>query len=210
MTDLILHINRSLTDSPLLTTGVEWVEVDSIYDSFIMSNGGVGVTDGATIPTEDILNRNAVQLNNISPVTVPKYFLADNSAGILKELKLAGNQQKRHVFACAFDGATATEPQLEAWDNQTMDTYQDPSLGSGIPSSSWYKAICTTTNTPALNWTGVSLAGNGASNVVYLNDGNGVLTGADVLYFQFKIVIPGGYVTPAIHTPMLVVVYATN
>lgn len=210
MTDLILHINRSLIDSPLLTTGIEWVEVDSIYDSFIFSNGGVGVTDGATIPTEDILNRNAVQLNNVSPVVVPKYFLADNSASILKEIKLAGNQQKRYVFACEFDGATATEPQLEAWDNEDMDTYQDPSLGSGIPSSSWYKAICTTTLTPALNWTGVSLAGNGASNVVYLNDGNGVLTGADVLYFQFKIVIPGGYITPAIHTPMLVVVYATN
>jgi hypothetical protein len=210
MTDLLLHINRSLTDSPLGTSGIEWVEVDASYDSFIFSNGGFGVTDGAVIPAEDVLNRNAVQLDSVNAVIVPKYFLADNSAGILKEVKLAGNQQKRYVFACAFDGATASEPQLEAWDNATMDTYQDPALGTGLPNSSWYKAICTTTTAPGADWIGTSLAGNGASNIVYLNDGNGVLTIATTLYFQFKVIIPGGFITPSIHTPILAVVYATN
>jgi hypothetical protein len=43
-----------------------------------------------------------------------------------------------------------------------------------------------------------------------LNNGNGALSIADILYFNFKIVIPGGYLTPALHTPIMSIIYATN
>lgn len=210
MTNLTLHINRSTTDSPLNTSGVEWVEVDATYDTFIFSNGGTGVADGDDIPTDEELNQAAVPLDAVDPVTVPKYFLADFSADLLKEIKNAGNQNKRYVFACEFDDPTASEPQLEAWDNEDMDSYVDPALGSGTPSGSWYKAISTTSALPGADWTGINLAGNGAGNIVLLNDGNGALGAAGDLYFTFKIVIPGGYIIPAVHTPVLVVTYTSN
>lgn len=210
MTSLTLHINHSSTDSPLNTSGVDWVEVNPTYDSFIFSDGGSGVADGEDTPTDEELNRAAVPLDENNEVDVSEYFLLDYSADELKEIFNAGNQNKRYVFACEFDGATASEPQLEAWDNEDMDSYADPGLGNGVPASSWYKAVCTTTSLPGADWTGVRLAGSGASNIVLLNNGSGALTGATTLYFNFKIVIPAGYVTPAVHTPVLVVTYTTN
>lgn len=210
MTDLTLSINNSTQDSELNATGTTWVEVDATYDSFIFSNGGAGVADGDDTPTDTELNRSAVPLSDSVAVVVPKYFLLDFSVDLLKEVKLAGNQNKQYVFACSFDGATASEPQLEAWDNTDMNSFSDPGLGAGIPASSWYKGVTTTTSLPGADWTGTPLAGNGASNVIYLNDGNGALTGADILYFNFKIVIPGGYLVPAVHTPTLVITYTTN
>ena len=210
MTSVILYINNTTTESPLGTSGVDWIEVNPTYDSFIFSNGGSGVADGDDTPTDDELNRAAVPLSDSVAVIVPKYFLLDYSEDILKEIKNAGNQEKRYSFCCSFDGVTASEPQLEAWDNAAVDSYADPALGNGVPASSWYKAICTTTSTPGLNWTGTPLAGGGASNVVPLNDGNGALTGATDLYFNLKIIIPGGYIIPAVHTPILMVTYTTN
>ena len=210
MTNLILYINHTSTDSVI---DGNWIAVDDVNDSFIFSTGsaaGQGVSDGDSIPSEALLNRYAVELDSVNPVTVPKYFLADNSVNLLKEIYLAGDQNKQYVFGCSFDGATATEPQLEAWDNEDMDSYADPSLGFGVAASSWYKAIATTSALPGASWTGVSLAGNGASNIVLLNEGNGALTLSTDLYFDFKIIIPGGYVTPAVHTPILAVVYTTN
>lgn len=210
MTDMILYINNSLIESEIGMSGVEWIAVDPQYDTFIFSNGGSGVVDGDDTPTDIELNRSAVQLSESSSVIVPKYFLLDYSADLLREIKLAGNQAKRFAFCCSFDGATATEPQLEAWDNSDMNTYIDAGLGNGSPSASWYKGICTTTDTPDPNWTGINLAGSDFSNVILLNDGVGGLNTADDLYFNFKIVIPAGYLTPAIHTPVLVVTYTTN
>ena len=211
MTDLILHINNSLTDSPM--PAGTWIAVDPNADSFIFSQGsavGAGVSDGDAIPSEALLNRYAVLLDAINEVNVPKYFLADASVNLLKELKLAGNQNKRYALAAAFDGATATEPQLEAWDNSLMDSYINPALGAGTPAASWYLAISTNLALPGASWVGVPLAGNGASNILLLNNGNGALSVATTLYFNFKIRIPGGYLVPAVHTPTLAIVYTTN
>ena len=205
-----LYINHQTNELPIGSSGSDWKEVVAGYDTFIFSNGGVGVVDDADIPTEEELNRSAVQLDAVDPVIVPKYFITDLSADKLYEIFNAGNQEKRYAFGVAFDGATATEPQLEAWDNNSMDSFVDPALGTGVPANSWYKAICTTTSTPSADWTGVALAGSGASNILLLNDGNGALSGAGNLYFNFKIVIPGGYDTPASHNPIFVITYTTN
>jgi len=210
MTSVILNINHSSTDSPFGTSGIDWVAVNATYDTFIFSNGGAGVADGNDTPTDEELNRAAVQLSASVEVDISKYFLLDYSADELKELFLAGNQDKQYVFCAEFDGATATEPQLEAWDNDSMNSYANAGLGNGTPSASWYKAVATKTSSPGADWTGVALAGNGASNIVLLNEGNGALSGAENLYFNFKIAIPAGYVTPALHTPVLIITYTTN
>jgi hypothetical protein len=83
-------------------------------------------------------------------------------------------------------------------------------LGSGQPSNSWYKAICTTTTEPGTTWTGTPLAGSGVSNVILLNAGAGALTGAKDLYFNFHVNIPAGYVTPGQYFPVLLVTFTTN
>ena len=210
MAEATLIINNTTNDTEVVNLGTDWIEVDKYYDEFIFSQGGGAVADGQAIPSESLLNRYAVQLDDTDPVTVPKYFLSDFSANLLKEIKLAGNQNKRYVFAVSFDGATATEPILEAWDNPSMDSYLSPALGSGTPSASWYKAICTTAALPGVDWVGTVLAGDGISNSLLLNNGSGALSGADILYFNFKIVIPAGYLTPGLHTPILAVIYATN
>jgi len=213
MTNLSVLINHSLTDSPVGSSGVDWLTIDPNYDYLLFSQGstpGAGVSDGDALPSESLKNRYAVTLDPINPVTVPKYFLADFSLNLLKEIMLAGNQNKRYVFACSFDGATATEPSLEAWDNQNLTSILSPALGGGVPSSSWYRGVVTTTGLPGTNWSGTPLAGSGGSNLLLLNNGAGALLTAGVLYFNFKVVIPGGYLTPAVHTPILVVVYTTN
>lgn len=210
MTALTLLINNTVTDSAVNNIGTNWIAVEPTLDNFIFSQGGGTVVDGQPIPSESLLNRYAVQLDDTNNVIVPKYFLSDASANLLKEVKLAGNQNKRYVFAASFDGATATEPSLECWDNISMDTILSPALGAGTPSVSWYKGIVTTTGLPGADWIGTTLAGDGVSNKLFLNNGSGALTGASILYFNFKIVIPGGYLTPAIHTPIMAIIYATN
>ena len=210
MTLMNLHINHSTDDLVLASSGVDWIEVDDDLDYFIFSEGSADVADEEAIPTADELNRAATQLSDIASVTVSKYFLADISAAKIKEIFNAGNQNKRYVFACEFDGATASEPQLEAWDNVNMDTYHDPCLGADVASGSWYKAKCTTDALPGADWTGIALAGSGVSNVVLLNAGNGALTIAKNLYFNLKVIIPSGYDIPASHVPILAVVYTTN
>jgi len=213
MTNMTLYINHSLTDATLQTSGVDWIAVDPNADHFIFSQGsaaGQGVSDGDAIPADSLLNRYAVLLDAVNPVTVPKYFLADTSANLLRECKLTGNQNKRYVFAADFDGATATEPQLEAWDTVNMDTILSPALGAGNPLSSWYRGVVTTNGLPGSNWTGTPLAGAGVSNILLLNGGAGALTVAKTLYFNFKVVIPGGYLVPGIHIPYLNIVYTTN
>lgn len=210
MTGVTLHINHTSTDSPLGTSGIDWVAVNATYDTFIFSDGGSGVVDGDDTPTDEELNRAAVALSNSVDVEPDYYFLLDYSDDEIKEIFLAGNQNKRYVFCAEFDGATATEPQLEAWDNDSMNSYSDPGLGNGTPSASWYHAVATTSALPGADWTGYALAGNGASNILALNEGNGALTGATNLYFNLKVIIPAGYVTPALHTPVLVITFTTN
>jgi len=206
MTSATLYINNATSELPIGASGyVSWKEVASGYDTFIFSQGGLGVADGDDIPTTEELNRAGVQLDADDPVIVPKYFLADLSEDELFEVKNAGNQDKQYAFGISFDGATTTEPQLEAWDNDSLNSYVDPAIGGGVPASSWYKGVCTTNSSPGADWTGIALAGASPSNIVLLNDGNGALSGADDLYFNFKIIIPGGYLVPASHNPVFVV-----
>lgn len=205
-----LYINNLSDEIAYNVSGSDWVEVDSTADYFIFSAGSVTVADGESIPSDTDLNRAAVQLDDTNPVNVSKYFLADVSTNLLEEVKNAGNQNKQYAFCAVFDSATASEPQIECWDNSDMDSYNTVELGSGIPANSWYKAVTTNTGVPGADWTGTKLAGSGSSNILLLNDGNGALSAAGNLYFNFKVLIPGGYVTPGLSTPILVVTYCTN
>jgi hypothetical protein len=208
-TNLTLYINHSASDNVYGSSGVDWIQVDPNNDEFIFSAGSVDVADGEALPNTSELNRAGVELTG-SEIEVPHYFLADDSAGILQEIFLAGDNG-RYVFCASFDGATATEPQLEAWDNLDMNSYDIDCLGAGTPNASWYKAICTTDGAPgSASWVGIPLAGSGTSNILLLNSGNGALTSAKDLYFNFHVVIPPSWSTPGAFTPVLAITYTTN
>lgn len=137
----------------------------------------------------------------IYPVLIPaassiesdKTFINDNSESVLDQVPLAGTtngQQNggdtRYVFAIYFDGATATVPYLEAWDDSDHDSTDDDFLGAGTPANSTLKGITTTNGSPGSGtWSGTPLAGTGSR----LTLDTGALGGAKNLYFNIKQVI---------------------
>lgn len=209
MTNLLLRINTTAIDASYVAQPSYYDTVDSA-DTLIFSAGSAQVADGQPIPSQTDLNRAATLLDPVLTTIVTHYFLADISVNLLKEIHNAGNIDKQYVFCCSFDGATASEPQLEAWDDANLNTISLLCLGNTVPVLSWYRAKCTTTNSPGTLWTGTPIAGSGVANVVLLNDGLGPLTVAKDLYFNFYVRIPAGITTPGQYLPVLLITYTTN
>jgi hypothetical protein len=212
MTNLDLYMNYTGYDvaRDSVPSGEEYyIELESI-DYLIFTAGSDDVQEGEDLPSTEELNRAGTLLSDVDPTVVAHYLLADVSEDLLREAHLAGRANNRYVFCAAFDGATASEPVLEAWDDENRDSYESICLGAGVPASSWYKAVCTTNASPGLNWTGTPLAGDGSSNVVLLNGGAGALSGAKDLYFNFHEYIPAGISTPGVDNPVLAISYTTN
>jgi hypothetical protein len=207
MTELVLRINNTMDDVLYVGNHSKFVDVEDEVDTFIFSNETDQVKDGMS-PGEIDLNRAATTLNDSYAVDVSKYFILKSR--VLKEAKLAGNQNFQHAFCCSISGATATEPILEAWDDNNINTILLPCLGAGNPNISWYKAVCTTNGAPGDPWVGtVSLGGSGSSNHLPLNDGV-IPTEAIDLYFNFKIRIPAQVFLPSVYSPILLVTFCTN
>lgn len=207
-TALDIYINHSSSDLPLNSSGVDWIEVDSDNDKIIISNGSTEIADGEASPGESALNSAGVVLNGTEQ-TFDKYFLDDASSATLKEIFLMGEGDYQYVMAFDFDGETASEPVLEAWDDSDMDSIDGVVLGEGTPSLSWIKGIVTTNGSAGASWTGSSLAGSSDGYFLELNDGNGALLSADTLYAQLNIVIPASQSDSGASTPILVVKYTT-
>jgi hypothetical protein len=210
MTNLSIYVNNDTQDQPLNTSGISWTLVDINNDYLIFSNGSDVVADGESIPTDTELNQAGVIISATEEVIVPKYFLADANAVVLKEIHNAGNQNKRYVFAFYFDGATASEPVLELWDDEDMDTVDAYSLGNGTPANSWWKGVVTTDGLPGADWAGSALAGATDTHFLKLNNNNGALTTAKTLYCNLKIVIPAGATQGGAEVPILVVKWTSN
>jgi len=201
-----LYVNCDTSDSPYGTSGIDWVKMDLVNDYFVFSNGSDAVADGEPIPSASELTQASALLSG-TEIIVPKYFLADISEGILKEIHNAGNQNKRYVFAFVFDGATASEPTLEIWDDSGLNSALLEVLGAGTPANSWYNGICTTGGLPGAGWVGKKLAGATADHFINLNAGNGALGAAGVCYINFKIIIPATASASGLSQPVWVVKY---
>jgi len=210
MTNLLLRVNKTAVDSTYVAAPGNFETMGS-GDSLIFSAGSAAVIDGADIPETAELNEAATLLDPLLETVVAHYFLADSSVDLLKEIHLAGNGDYRYVFCASFDGPTASEPQLEAWNDGNLNAYTLVCLGSGTPNLSWYKAKCTTASTPGATWLGTPLAGSGASNKVGLNSGVAIseVAGKD-LYFNFHVKIPAAVTTPGQYLPILLITYTTN
>lgn len=206
---LNVWFNISSSDQPLDVSGVDWLEFSEGNDTLIFSNGSTEVIDGADIPSQSELTSAGVVLTG-SEIVIPLYLIADLSEDELQEVHLMGNIDAQYVMAFDFDSGTASEPVLEFWDDNTLDSVDSIILGSGTPSQSFIRGITTTTDPSGADWVGSRLAGSSAGNFLYLNDENGPLTVADTLYCQLKVVIPASQTTGFSANPVWCVKWLEN
>jgi hypothetical protein len=207
-TELIVLVNIVDAAVAYVTTPADYIEMDLVNDYLIWTKGDATVKDLMTHePTPAELNAAAELIDPSVATTVTKCLLMDYSHNVggayYTHLVKGMSENKKFVFAFDFDGATATEPQLEVWDTSAHSTAVKNVLGLGTAINSMLKGVCTTTTLPGAGWAGAPLAG--ASNVLLLNDGLGALLVASTLYSNLKIVIPAAYSTPAAETFVLTV-----
>jgi hypothetical protein len=205
-TTLTIAINNTNVDQAY-PTGT-WITLVPGTDYLIFTNGNASVADGQSIPSSSVLGSAGMVLNGTQQY-VPTYLLASVGAGELYQIKLMGRQNTQYVMAFSFSGATTSEPVLEAWDDTSLTTFNDVSLGAGTASNSWIHGITTTTGAPGTaTWTGTPLAGG--TNVISLNNGAGALSAAAVLYCNLFVVVPATQTAGGAETPVLVVKYTTT
>lgn len=196
MADLTFLVNYVDADVAFSTTPADYIEVDLTNDYLIWSDS---LDDLMTHePTTDELNEAATIIDELVATTVARCLLMDYSHDVggsyYTHLIKGMSENKRYVFLFSFDDATATEPQLEAWDDSDHDSTDLNVLGAGTPNDTMLKGVCTTNTLPGALWAGSPIAG---SNILLLNDGDGALSGAKDLYANLKIVIPAAYAIPA-------------
>ena len=209
MAELTMYVNCSATDSSLQTSGVDWVEFSEGNDELIFTGGSTDVADGQPIPSQNDLIQAGIRLTG-SQIIVDTYLLSDISANLLKSIDNMGNTNKRYVLAFDFDDATASEPTLEVWDDDTLTTIDSTILGSGSATQSFVVGVTTTSGLPGSNWTGSKLAGSSSGHFLYLNDQNGPLTAAGTLYANLKIIIPASQTTGFSANPVFVCKFLSN
>src|SRR3989304_1213544 len=206
-TNLLARVNYIDADIAYIVTPADYITLDLVNDYLIWSKTLADLMTHE--PTADELNTAAEIIDPSLAVTVTKCLLMDYSHDVsgsyYTHLVKGMSENKRFVYCFSFDGATATEPQLEAWDTSAHITYIKNVLGLGTPINSMMKGVCTTTTLPGAGWNGTALAGG--SNILLLNDGSGALGVAKDLYCNLKIVIPAAYSTPAAETFVICVRY---
>lgn len=206
-TNLTVKCNTTANDT---TSDGNFVTLDLTNDKLIWSDGSSAVADGQDTPSTAELNEAAPLVPTGSSYEVPYLFLLDFSATgqELKLVDLAGSQNARYVLRFEFDGPTATEPTLEAWDDSDHDSNDLYCLGDGTGANSYIKVVRTTDGAPGSAWSGTAISG--ASNKSNMNGGSGALgSGSHTIYYNIKVVIPVA-ATAAAETPVLTVRYTWN
>ena len=207
-TNCEVFINHTNTDDTRVAQPANFIQMDLANDKLIFSAGSVAVADGQDTPSTAELNEAATIIQSIE-TEIDKTFLLDVSdvGAELKEIHMAGSGDYQYVICLAFDGPTASEPILEAWDDASHATANLNCLGSGIPNDSMLKAILTTSGSRGSGWVGTPIAGGVAPNVLELNGGSGPLGGATDIYINIHWDIPANYPTAFVEAPVISVKY---
>lgn len=205
VTNLTCRVNKTDASANFATQPTYYITIDLANDRLIWTQGSAQVFHNCGYSPSNAQLNEAATLIQATPVVVDKCFLDDvSSTEKLWRVIGANDGNNRFVFCFSFDGATATEPTLEAWDTNAHSAATLHVLGAGTPNNSMIHAVCTTVSAPGTNWAGTNLA---ASNVVYLNGGAGALGAAGDLYANIYIKIPASYATPESSTPVIAVRY---
>ena len=203
-TTVTIYVNNSSTDDTRANIPSSYVQMDLSNDKWYFTTGSSAVANGQDEPTDAELNEAATLISNSVDVEIDKLILLDKDVDLLKEIYLAGSGDKRYVINFSFDGATASEPTLEAWNTTAHSSATLHVLGNGTPANSWIHAKVTTTSAPGSSWTGTKIAG---TNKLLLNEGGGALSGAKEIYINLYILIPQSYSTGANETPVITIRY---
>jgi len=220
-TVLSILTNYVDADVDYATTPADYIVMDLTNDYLIWTEGSAVVEDLMTAePTTSELNGASVIIDPDADKEVPLCLLMDYSHDVggsyYTHQVLGIGENKRFVFGFSFDGATANEPQLEAWDDSNHTTYAKNVLGLSTPANSFLKGVVTTVALPGVSWAGTPLAGDGSSNILLLNAGSGALSAlasgetSQELYANLKIVIPQDYATPSVESFVLTARYTWN
>ena len=201
-TTLTFRINNGDPDVEYGGTGASYIDVNLTLDYLVWTAGSDDVKDGEDEPSQDELNQASTKISSSADVDITNCLLFDYSASLLKQVEGMG-ENKQYVFCFSFDGALASEPQLEAWYDTNHNSTDKNVLGVQTGEDSFAKGKCTTLSAPGASWNGDPIAGSG--DVLLLNDGNGApsdpATGDTTdLYANLKIVVPQNYSPPAIET----------
>ena len=216
-TELTLKVNIGDALIPYDGSGAEYLDMDLEFDYLIWTQGSETIKDKMLAePEEADLNEASTIIDENDDKLVPLCLFMDYShAENYYTRKVVGmGENKRYVFCFSFSGATANEPQLEAWDNENHNSYAKHVLGQTGARDSFVKAKCTTGVLPGEDWNGTAIAGSGS--VVKLNSGLGALDvlpsgeTSQELYANIKIVIPQAYETPKIEPFTLAVRFTWN
>jgi hypothetical protein len=204
----VVHINHTNDDNTRVVDPTDFIQMDLANDKLIFSAGSAAVADGQPTPSSAELNEAATIIQAV-PVEIAHTFLLDVSdvGAELKEMFMANSGNHRYVICLAFDGATASEPTLEAWDDDTHVTANLNCLGLGTPADSMLKAVLTTAGSPGAGWAGTAIAGGAAPNILMLNNSGGALPGATDVYVNIHWKVPGSFLTPFIEQPIISVRY---
>ena len=225
MTSLIIRANLVDADIPYSGSGgisAHYITLDLVGDSLgcdylIWSED---LENHLTHePDSNELNEHAVILTDTEHL-VPELLVMDYSHdwggdAYYTHLIKGMGENAQYVLCFSFSGATATEPQLEAWDDADHDTFDKDVLGLGVEGDSWVRAMCTTTACSS-GWEGIAIAGDSPTRVVKLNDESGALDELESgetsqeLYANIKIVVPADYPTPFVASFYLTVRYSWN
>jgi len=206
--NVTVHCNHTSDDNPKSTHPANYVQMDLDNDKLIFSAGSAAVADGQDTPSEAALNA-AATIIQVTPVEIAHTFLLDVSdvGQELKEIFMANSGDHRYVICLAFDGATVSEPTLEAWDDDTHVTANLNCLGLGTPANSMLKAVLTTAGSPGAGWAGTPIAGGAVPNLLLLNGGGGALGGATDVYVNIHWDVPASFLSPFVEQPCISVRY---
>lgn len=216
LTTLINYVDSTQTYEDYPSS---YIELNLANDELIFTAGSDEIGDNMVAPpTTEQLNVAATEISSTAATTIPYLLLYDYDAGVggyYTHLVKGMSENKRYVLCFSFDGDTATEPRLEAWDTSAHTTTNLHVLGNGTPANSWVKAVCTTNALPGTNWAGTAIAGSGVGRYILLNAGNGALTEpasgeTNDLYVNIKCQIPQNYATPAAESAVICVRYSYN
>jgi len=219
--DLTVLINYVDPDVNYATTPANFIALSLNDDYLIWTEGDDVVKDLMTSePTADQLNAAATIISDTEDTLVDKCLMMDYSHDVggsyFTHLVKGMGENKKFVFGFSFNGGTATEPQLEAWDDANHNTTDKHVLGFGNPADSMVKAVCTNLALPGVDWAGTAIAGNGSTRIVKLNNGNGALNDlasgevSQELYANMKIEIPQSYATPSVESFVTTIRYTWN
>jgi hypothetical protein len=200
MTNVEILINTEDASLTYKDEPTHYKKLNISNDFLLWGEETVRIHDGAEgIPSEIDLLESATVIDPINSRKVSKCFLFKPDEGLggkLFEVDGMG-MDKPYVFAFSFDGPTASEPQLEAWDDISHQTINFHVLGNGNGENSFISGVTTNVTSPGPSWGGEPIAGS--EYPLLLNDDLGPLedlpsgTDSQELYCNLKISIPPAY-----------------